>query len=334
MNNISIAPLNEYRDWYYAAQHVQYVDPDEALCKDTIFEEKEEHRDSDDGSGTEPQSPANQTSTDPKRKQTDSPAPATTARENARQELEFNEMLALAGCFLGPIVGAYLLHAIRSQLTRPAEGLVSNFNLTIFVMAAELRPVSHVIKMKQARILHLQRVVRSDSTDEFRRADVQELSNRIADLESRVAPAHKTDLETMKIGASVRQGIQPQLDALNRAVRRYEKRQAAQSMQVEARFQELENRLRDALSLAAAAVRTGQRPGIFSVALTWVVNFTICGVQTGWAIVTCPFRVVATARNRIKAWFVKSERQTRKRVKGQSSGSFSGQPNSGSRSGR
>ena len=246
---------------------------------------------------------------------------AETRQRDAHRELKTNEMLALVACFLGPLVGAYFLHAIRSQLTRPAEGLVSNFNLTIFVMAAELRPVSHIIKMKQARMLHLQRIVRSDVKDSFRKADIQALSNRLADVESRTKePAHNKDIDTIKMGATVRQSIQPQLDALNRAVRRYEKRQAAQSMQTEARFQELDGRLKDALALAAAAARTGQRPGIVSTVLTWGVNSVNCTVQTSWAIATSPFRAVAAVLSQIQDWFVKADRQPRRRVKGQSNG--------------
>ena len=48
------------------------------------------------------------------------------------------------------MLGAYLLHTIRGQLTRPSEGLVSDYNLTIFLCAAEIRPVSHLIKMIHA----------------------------------------------------------------------------------------------------------------------------------------------------------------------------------------
>jgi len=52
-----------------------------------------------------------------------------------------------------------LLHAIRSQLSRPSEGLVSNFNLTIFVLAAELRPAAQVVKLIRNRSLYLHSVV-------------------------------------------------------------------------------------------------------------------------------------------------------------------------------
>lgn len=239
-------------------------------------------------------------------------------------------------CFLGPILGAYLLHAIRSQLTRPAEGLVSDYNLTIFAMAAELRPVSHIIKLKQSRMTRLQRIVRSDTSGRLAKADAQDLSRRLAEVEERLAEpaAPASDVETVKISATVRQGLQPQLDALNRAVRRYEKRQAAQAIQSEARFGELETRLKDALSLAAAAARTGQKPGLVSMVFTWVIGTVTYCVQTSWAAVTYPFRVTISLATEVKSWLL-NERQPRKRIKGQGSGHASiSTPRMQSRTGR
>lgn len=81
------------------------------------------------------------------------------AREEAAKELRMNERLALLTCFVGPCVGGWLLHAIRSQLSRPSEGLVSNFNITIFVLAAELRPAAQVVKLLRSRTLHLHSIV-------------------------------------------------------------------------------------------------------------------------------------------------------------------------------
>ncbi|KAF1971894.1 hypothetical protein BU23DRAFT_590493 [Bimuria novae-zelandiae CBS 107.79] len=293
-------------EWYHAAQQTQYVEYDEPEhAADTILEEDEASGEPIDGDA---KAPAPNGSSSGNKDNVD--VPATRAQEEARQELRKNEMWALAACFIGPLIGAYLLHAIRSQLTRPAEGLVSNYNLTIFVMGAELRPIHHVIKMKQARMLHLQRIVYSDSKPESRKADIQGISARLADLEARASesPQH-TDIETLKIGASVRQGIQPQLDALNRAVRRYEKRQAAQSIQIEGRFQELDSRLRDALALAAAAARTGQRPGAVSMLLTWIANIFAYGMQTAWAVATYPYRTTAAVADRVSNYVTGCSRE-------------------------
>ncbi|KAJ4302858.1 hypothetical protein N0V90_001749 [Kalmusia sp. IMI 367209] len=316
---MSTCIANVGREWYHAAQQTQYVDYDEPEHDDTILEENE----FGDGSSGDVKTPDHPDAAPANTKDNvdNDTVPESRAQNEARQELRKNEMFALLTCFIGPLVGAYLLHAIRSQLTRPAEGLVSNYNLTIFVMGAELRPIHHVIKMKQARMLHLQRLVRTGSKPEYRKADIQDISNRLADLEARATESPlNTDVESLKIGATIRQGIQPQLDALNRAVRRYEKRQAAQTMQTEARFQELDSRLRDALALAAAAARTGQKPGIVSTLLTWIANSFAYGMQTSWAVATYPYRTVAAVLSQAQNYAMGVDRQSRKRTKRQTNG--------------
>lgn len=223
----------------------------------------------------------------------------TQAQLDAERQLSRQAKYALAGCFLGPLVGAYMLHEIRGQLSMPAEGLISNYNLTIFIMAAELRPVHHVIKRKQARIVRLQRIASPENREQLAKADAEELVQRLADIEARLAePVAKNEVDTARLSATIQQTVQPQVDALNRAMRRYEKKLIAQAMQTDARLLDLEARLRDILTLAAA----GQRPGIISMGSTFVLHATSYAVRMAWGVVTYPYRVVtgitsgATAR--------------------------------------
>ncbi|KAF2474200.1 uncharacterized protein BDR25DRAFT_119942 [Lindgomyces ingoldianus] len=308
-------------DWYHAAQQVQYAETESSQSNDTIFEEDEDGEETQvDDDRTPPEPPPSEGATKPEQC---SAQPTMTEQSAAQRELGREEIMALIACFIGPILGAYLLHTIRSQLTRPSEGLVSNYNLTIFVMAAELRPVSHIIKLKQARMVHLQRIARPDvdPKDRLTVGDAQEISKRLADVEAQLTePINNSDTQITKISATVRQGLQPQLDALNRAVRRYEKRQAAQSIQIEARFADLEIRLKDALSLAAAAARTGQKPGVVSMVLTWITSLVMYWIQTTWAVLTYPFKVVAAVALEIKSRFFRAGRQPRKRVKAPNNG--------------
>jgi len=292
----------------------------ERLQDETIVEEDEENppdeREPDDH---EPMSPERKAEYASEGNNSVEGRPKTAAQAAAEQELARDELWALFTCFLGPLIGAYLLHTIRGQLTRQAEGLVSDYNLTIFVMAAEIRPVSHLIKMKQARMVHLQRIVSPelDPTSRFPRSEAEDLARRIADVEARLnEPAGKLDPRTAEISSCVRQSLQPQLDALNRAVRRYEKRQAAQQMQIEARFGELDLRLKDALSLVAAAARTGQRPGIIAMGLSWVMSFVSYWIHTAEAFMMYPFRVAKSMISGVKSTFVATGRSRGKHIQG------------------
>lgn len=241
----------------------------------------------------------------------------TAKRDEAAAELRQHENLALLSCFLGPLLGAYLLHAIRGQLTRPSEGLVSNFNLTIFVLAAELRPCSHLITLIQARTLHLQRIVEANTSDIDRIQDdkISDLTKRLEDMETRAAavadsePAPRSSIN--EINQALRHSVQPQVDALNRAVRRYEKRATTQTIQTEARLQDLEARLRDALSLAAAAANRSQKPGVVMATLEWASHLIALPIQAVWSLFIWPWEAVAHALAVGKTWVLGSRSKQR-----------------------
>ena len=216
-------------------------------------------------------------------------------------------------CFLFPAAGAWLLHHIRGQLTRPSEGLVSNYNLTIFLLAAELRPLSHLIRLVQARTLHLQRTVNNNpysvTSKNLSSATANDLQDRLAEIEKHIADTNingttgtATKIPTPDLISQVRKTLQPDLDALNRAVRRYEKRTTLLSLQTESRLQDLEKRLGDAITLAAAAERSSQSSrqrrgsgvGVvlnlfddMAAMLTWPI-------QLCWTVLTLPWRIVAS----------------------------------------
>ncbi|KAJ9643077.1 hypothetical protein H2199_004600 [Coniosporium tulheliwenetii] len=189
--------------------------------------------------------------------------------QEAAEELRRNELTALTLCFLGPLLGAYLLHTIRGQLSRPSEGLVSNFNLTIFILAAELRPFSHLINLQYDRVAHLQHV----------------LDNRLSTLESRIsdlstpttAAPTLTDQQLSKLSR-----LSSDLDSLTRAIRTYEKRDRARTLQIDGRFRDLEARLEDAL----ACRRRGPHVPL--------------GVM--WGVTVLPLRAAVEVLGRIRLW--------------------------------
>ncbi|KAI4663293.1 uncharacterized protein J4E78_003704 [Alternaria triticimaculans] len=306
-------------DWYHEAQQRRYLndDTDDATYDDTIHEEEEDAPEVAEEQVGETQDSKVNTTAD---------APISRAQKEAREALKRSEMLAFLGCFLGPLLGALLMHTIRGQLMR-AEGIVSDANLSIFLLIAEIPPVNRLIKMRTERILHLQRIVREAPREPVRPADTQQLSQRISELEGRLdspQSANNNEVDVEKLSAEVRQTTQLQLDALNRAVRRYEKRHMAQSLQIEARFQDLEARLGDTLALAAAAARTGQRPGVIAMTLSWIAGTISYMLQVTWDIAMYPFRTAAVAVSVAKSLFVRDERQAKRRVKGGQSNGHTG----------
>lgn len=233
---------------------------------------------------------------------TPSPTRCLPAHEAATNELYIHEMLALISCFLFPMLGAYLLHALRSQLTRPSEGLVSNYNLTIFLLASELRPMAHLVKLIQARTLHLQRVVNVNAAESEPSGDLKALSQRLDELETRTSndistkPKEEAALNAKQraiITTEIRAEFTKEIKALNHAIRSYNKRFTMHSFQTDARLHELEDRLNDAISLAASAAKFGQSQRAFTVvAVEWAATAFVLPLQAFGAMASLPFKTL------------------------------------------
>lgn len=210
-------------------------------------------------------------------------------------------------------MGAWLLHTIRGQLSRPSEGLVSDYNLTIFLLASELRPLSHLIKLVQARTLHLQRTLAPTPLDKESQNSTQfsDLANRLNELETHVvdtssSASKPTKSEITQLTIQVRQSFQPDLDALNRAVRRYEKRATLLTIHTESRLQELESRMSDAITLAAAAERSNQarsrRNSSAGILLDWACAAIVLPAHAAWTILGLPARMATTALGYVEGY--------------------------------
>ncbi|KAG5941510.1 hypothetical protein E4U59_001685 [Claviceps monticola] len=248
----------------------------------------------------------------------------TPHKRSALRELYAHEVLALLSCFLLPLLSAYLLHHIRVQLSRPSEGLVSNYNLTIFLLLSELRAFSHTIKLVKSRTLHLQRVLHGGETPFATApgqplataAHLEELLERIGRLEARsladeFVREHSPDDRIMMMGCSpgsgsagsnleqkasltrdIRNSIQPDLDALNRAVRRYEKKAVLLQHQTGARFAAIDSRLDDALALAAVAAKNSSSRNVLVRMTGSLIGFGLAPFRALLQLFTLPVRSI------------------------------------------
>jgi len=290
-------------EWYHSAQSIRKSEEyNEDLTGEVESEDDaalESSRSSLDEKNEDKQAPKSQ------RKSSASSFSRRPAHETATKELYAHEMLALLSCFVFPLAGAYILHSIRSQLSRPSEGLVSNYNLTIFLLASELRPMAHLVRLVMARTLHLQRVVNSNPYDNSNTKiaeETQDLVRRLEDLESlalKVESAKGSASESVLTGKQsailtldIRRTLQPDLDALNRAVRRYEKRATLQSFQTESRLLDLEARLNDAISLAAAAANNSQKRSVPGIAFEWLSSAVVLPFHAAGAVMSLPFKTI------------------------------------------
>lgn len=145
--------------------------------------------------------------------------------EAAAINLRRTELLALTSCVTAPLMGGYLLHYIREFLSRPSEGLISTFNITLFVMAAELRPAMKLMEMIKQRSLHLQKIVHREMLEAGPAnppIDIEPLNHKIAELENTIEEL-RVSIERVQGGreevvTGVREGVRADVEALNRTL--------------------------------------------------------------------------------------------------------------------
>jgi hypothetical protein len=144
--------------------------------------------------------------------------------EEATIKLRRTELLALTSCVASPLIGGWLLHYIREFLSRPSEGVVSTFNITLFIMAAELRPAMKLMEMIKQRSLYLQKIVHKETLEgnitQSIPVDIEPLNNKITQLENTIEELRMSIVRVQggreEVVTGVREGVRGEVEALNR----------------------------------------------------------------------------------------------------------------------
>ncbi|CAI2182608.1 12449_t:CDS:2 [Funneliformis geosporum] len=158
-------------------------------------------------------------------------------RNQATRDLRRQEMWALLFVIVSPILGGYALHGAKMYLT-DYDKYISHFNIILFVFAAGIRPLMHITNLAKNRTLHLQEQVHYPSTE------VELLKRRVQHLEYEFSQLRR-GFATKRDVINVRDNFEPTLSQLNKAVRRYEKKEQCLRNYSEERFAYLETKLRE-----------------------------------------------------------------------------------------
>jgi hypothetical protein len=162
----------------------------------------------------------------PSRHHQQHPPTVNPEREAAAINLRRTELLALTSCVASPLIGGYLLHYIREFLSRPSEGVVSTFNITLFIMAAELRPALKLMEMIKQRSLYLQKIVHQDMLEgnvvknTTSNVDLEPVNEKIMQLENTIEDLRRSITRVQggreEVVTGVREGVRGEVEALNR----------------------------------------------------------------------------------------------------------------------
>ncbi|CAO3593329.1 unnamed protein product [Absidia cylindrospora] len=138
-------------------------------------------------------------------------------QEQVANELRFHELIGLIWVLASPAVAGYTLQYSRYFLS-DYERYMSSFNVAVFVLAASLKPLSHVMLLLRERTVYLQSEIQVNETH------VQRLQTKLDMMEDELdalkeAFATKGDLD------QVTDDFNPALMQLSEAIRRSKKKE-------------------------------------------------------------------------------------------------------------
>ncbi|KAI7873529.1 uncharacterized protein EV154DRAFT_430746 [Mucor mucedo] len=152
-------------------------------------------------------------------------------------ELRRHELAGLIWVTVSPAIAGYTLQYSRYLLSN-VDKYISAFNVTVFILAASIKPVSHIMALLQERTLFLQSEAIVTDTQ------VQVLQTRLDTLEKELFGLRKAFVTKKDLG-QVTEEINPTLHQLAKALKRFEKRDISLRSWTEEQFTALDLKVRE-----------------------------------------------------------------------------------------
>ncbi|KAJ9063375.1 hypothetical protein DSO57_1000702 [Entomophthora muscae] len=162
-------------------------------------------------------------------------AAVEAARYEAAVQLRRQEMFAFLLVLCSPLIGGWIFILARSRL-QALNAFISDFNILLFVLAAEIRPLSHLGELLQGRAGELQDRVHHPTTA------VEAVGRRLAFLENELQQLKKVYATKQDVG-QVRESLEPNFQKLSQLVLRHQQRDRLESSRFEGLIQDLRHQL-------------------------------------------------------------------------------------------
>lgn len=152
-------------------------------------------------------------------------------------ELRRHELAGLVWVIFSPIIAGYTLQYSRLLLSN-VDKYISAFNVTVFTLAASIKPLSHVIVLLQERTLFLQSEALITETQ------VQLLQSRLDLVEKELFGLRKAYATKKDLGQMTEE-INPTLHQLAKTLKRFEKRDMTMRSWTEEQFTAIDLKVRE-----------------------------------------------------------------------------------------
>ncbi|GAN11686.1 conserved hypothetical protein [Mucor ambiguus] len=153
-------------------------------------------------------------------------------------ELRRHELAGLLWVIFSPAIAGYTLQYSRYLLSN-VDKYISAFNVTVFILAASIKPISHVMVLLQERTMFLQ------SEALVSESQVQVLQTKMDLLEKELYGLRKAYATKKDLGQVVTEDINPSLQQLAKALKRFEKRDLALRTWSEEQFTSIDHKVRE-----------------------------------------------------------------------------------------
>ncbi|CAO3607186.1 unnamed protein product [Mucor hiemalis] len=204
-------------------------------------------------------------------------------KESVEEELRRHELVGLIWVIISPGVAGYTLQYSRYFLSN-YDKYMSTFNVTVFVLAATIKPLIHVIALLRERTVFLQsEVLVNESEIELLQKKLEMMEEEFDTL--RKAFATKRDL------GQVANGITPSIKNLSKAIKRFEKKETSLRSWSEERFSELDQKVQDFDQFICYSIEQDQKKSAQRVLVTLMflpINLTFWAARRMTGLLPIP----------------------------------------------
>ncbi|KAI8335502.1 hypothetical protein BC941DRAFT_355277 [Chlamydoabsidia padenii] len=158
-------------------------------------------------------------------------------QKQVANELRRHEIMGLIWVLASPAVAGYTLQYSRYFLS-DYERYMSSFNVAVFVLAASLKPLSHVVLLLRERTMYLQSEIQINDTQ------VQRLQKKLDIMEDELYTLRQA-FATKKDLGQVTEDLGPTIQQLSKAIRRFEKKEHLLRSWSEDKFGSIDEKVRE-----------------------------------------------------------------------------------------
>jgi uncharacterized protein YoxC len=211
-------------------------------------------------------------------------------QEQVANELRRHELMGLIWVLASPAVAGYTLQYSRYFLS-DYERYMSSFNVAVFVLAASLKPLSHVMLLLRERTMYLQSEIQVNETQ------VQRLQKKLDIMEDELYSLRQA-FATKKDLGQVTEDLSPTIQQLTKAIRRFEKKEHLLRSWSEDKFVFIDEKVREFDQFICYKIDQDQRMAKNSTIATLVLlplNITVWIAKSMTGLLPVPRALLGAA---------------------------------------